>query len=659
MISKDTISRIFETARVEEVIGEFVTLKKRGVNLLGRCPFHNEKTPSFTVSPAKGIYKCFGCGKAGNAVNFIMEHEHYTYPEALKYLAKKYNIEIEEDERTPESVETENEKESLYIISSFAQKYFSDLLLKNEEGKAVGLSYFRERGFSDEVINKFQLGYCLSDWSGFTDEALKNGYKIEFLEKTGLTIVNDSGKQYDRFRGRVMFPIHNLSGRVIGFGGRILKADPKSPKYVNSPESDIYHKSNILYGAYQAKKTIINLDNCYLVEGYTDVISMHQSGIENVVASSGTSLTIEQIRLIGRYSKNVTVLYDSDPAGIKASLRGIDLILEEGLNVKVVLFPEGDDPDSYSKKVSATELKEYIEKKAVDFILFKTNLLLAETQGDPVKKANLIKDIIGTIAKIPDPIIRTTYLKECANLLDTDEKVLITELNKLRRKTKDKQDYNPTVLLEDEKPEVEQPRLVVNTSEPQERDIIRILISYGTKELDILNPDYKKDAELEEDEEKQQEYIRVSVAHYIINEIVKDKEFLRFDNKIYEQIFEEYINGLNNNIIPDENHFLNHADKEIAQLTTDLASSPYELSLGWKDKHKIDVVREERLLSQAAISAINNFKMKKVLARIDEKFSELRTIDSDEDRNLLLESLMEWVNIKKTLSEALGIVVVR
>src|ERR1035437_2106664 len=430
MIDQATIDRITEAAQIQDVVGDFVTLKKRGANLLGRCPFHNEKMPSFTVSPAKGIYKCFGCGKAGNAVNFIMEHEHYTYPEALKYLAKKYNIEIEEDERTPESVETENEKESLYIISSFAQKYFSDLLLKNEEGKAVGLSYFRERGFSDEVINKFQLGYCLSDWSGFTDEALKNGYKIEFLEKTGLTIVNDSGKQYDRFRGRVMFPIHNLSGRVIGFGGRILKADPKSPKYVNSPESDIYHKSNILYGAYQAKKTIINLDNCYLVEGYTDVISMHQSGIENVVASSGTSLTIEQIRLIGRYSKNVTVLYDSDPAGIKASLRGIDLILEEGLNVKVVLFPEGDDPDSYSKKVSATELKEYIEKKAVDFILFKTNLLLAETQGDPVKKANLIKDIIGTIAKIPDPIIRTTYLKECANLLDTDEKVLITELNK-------------------------------------------------------------------------------------------------------------------------------------------------------------------------------------------------------------------------------------
>ncbi|MEI6817690.1 MAG: DNA primase [Bacteroidota bacterium] len=551
MISKDTIAKIFETARIEEVVGEFVTLKKRGVNMLGRCPFHNEKTPSFTVSPAKGIYKCFGCGKAGNSVNFIMEHEHYTYPEALKYLAKKYNIDVEEDAQTSESIEADNAKESLYLISTYAASYFALNLHEQDEGKAIGLTYFRERGFSDATIEKFQLGYSLTEWGAFTEAALAKGYQVEYLEKTGLTIVAENGRQYDRFRGRVMFPIHNLSGRVIGFGGRIIKTDPKSPKYVNSPESDIYHKGNILYGAYQAKKSIIQTDNCYLVEGYTDVISMHQSGVENVVASSGTSLTIEQIRLISRYTKNVTVLYDSDPAGIKASLRGIDLILEEGLNVRVVLFPEGDDPDSYSKKVGAAELKEYINGHSVDFILFKTNLLLGETKGDPIKKAELIKDIISSIAKIPDPIFRSTYLKECSSLLGVDEKVLIAELNKLRRKSKLAEDNEVLQPTEDEIPQVEQPRYNVVSTEPQERDLIRLLIAYGKQELELPNPDYHKPTEDEEVLEKQEEFMKITVAEFLTNELVKGWELLKFENRNYELIMEEFIQNLKKDFIPD------------------------------------------------------------------------------------------------------------
>ncbi len=657
MISKDTINRIFETARIEEVVGEFVSLKKRGVNLLGRCPFHNEKTPSFTVSPAKGIYKCFGCGKAGNSVNFIMEHEHYTYPEALRYLAKKYNIEVDEDFNKTEDIENENAKESLYIISSFAAKYFHENLLNNDEGKAIGLTYFRERGFTDATIQKFQLGYSLTEWGSFTDEALKNGYKIEFLEKTGLTIVNESKKQYDRFRGRVMFPIHNLSGRVIGFGGRIIKTDPKSPKYVNSPQSDIYNKSTILYGAYQAKKAIINLNTCYLVEGYTDVISLHQSGVENVVASSGTSLTIEQIRLIGRYSKNITVLYDADPAGIKASLRGIDLILEEGLNVKVVLFPEGEDPDSYSKKVSATELKEYLTKNAVDFILFKTNLLLEDTKGDPVAKATLIKDIIATIAKIPDPIIRSTYIKECSSLMEVSETVLIAELNKLRRKVKDKEDYDSSIVREDEKPHVPQPQVITHSSEPQEKDIIRLLINYGAMELVLMNPDFQNDDV--DIEIAKEEYLRISVAQFIADEINNNKDFLRFENQLYEIILEEFNTNLSENIIPNEQYFLQHVNPDIAQLTADLVTLPYELSENWKTQHKIDVVTEDMLMMEAVISAINNLKMKKVVALIDEKFKRLNDVHTEEERNTLLEEVMQLINLKTVISEALGIVVVR
>ncbi|NQU86453.1 MAG: DNA primase, partial [Mariniphaga sp.] len=427
MIDHATIGRILDTAEIVDVISDFINLRKRGVNYLGLCPFHNEKTPSFTVSPAKGIFKCFGCGKGGNSVNFIMEHESLTYPNALKWLAKKYNIDVVEKEETEEEKQLKDERESLMIVSSYAQKYFTQYLWEDEEGKAVGLSYFHERGLRDDIIKKFELGYCPDGKSKFTEAAQKEGYKLEFLDKTGLTIVRDDW-QRDRFAGRIIFPIHNLAGRVIAFGGRILKDDPKAAKYVNSPESDIYHKSKVLYGIFQAKRELTRFDKCYLVEGYTDVLAFHQAGIENVAASSGTALTSDQIRLIKRFTANVTIIYDGDEAGIKASLRGIDLVLEEGLNVKVLPLPDGEDPDSFSRKKSASELEEYIKENETDFIRFKTQLLLKTTENDPVAKARLISDVIRSVAVIPDSITRSVYLKECSRLLNVEEAVLYTEV---------------------------------------------------------------------------------------------------------------------------------------------------------------------------------------------------------------------------------------
>ncbi len=431
MIPKETIDLIFETARIDEVVGDFVQLKKRGVNLLGNCPFHDEKTPSFTVSPAKGIYKCFGCGKGGNAVNFVMDHEHYSYPEALKYLANKYNIFIEETVRTPEQEEAANHRESMFIVSNTANDYFQNQLFNSDEGRAVGLSYFKERGYREETLKKFQLGYSPDKSDAFSNHALKEGYKIEFLEKTGLTIPKET-RNYDRFHGRVMFPIHSLSGRVLGFGGRILKSNVKAAKYLNSPESEIYHKSKVLYGMYFAKNSIVKKNRCLLVEGYTDVVSMQQAGIENVVASSGTSLTIDQIKLIKRFTNNITLLFDGDAAGLKAALRGVNLILEEGLNVKVVTFPDGEDPDSYAKKVSSEVLENYIEEEAKDFIEFKCSLLLEDAKEDPIKRAELIKDVSSTIALIPDHVARTVYAQTSSNILGVEEQVVFTSIEQAR-----------------------------------------------------------------------------------------------------------------------------------------------------------------------------------------------------------------------------------
>ena len=432
MIDPQTIERIYESAQITEVVQDFISLKRRGVNYLGLCPFHGEKTPSFTVSPVKGIYKCFGCGKGGNSVNFIMEHETLSYYEALKYLAKKYHIEVVEKQESPEEIAQKNERESLVVISEFAGKYFHDTLNNHSEGKAIGLSYFKERGIREDMIQRFQLGYSLEKRDAFTETAQKNGYKLEYLIKTGLTIERET-HPFDRFAGRVIFPIHSISGQVIGFGGRILKTDKNLAKYLNSPESEIYHKSRVLYGMFQAKKTIVQRDKCFLVEGYTDVISMHQAGIENVVASSGTSLTEDQIRLIKRFTNNLTILYDGDAAGIKAAIRGIDMVLEQGLNVKVLLLPDGEDPDSFSRNQSASEVMKFIEENEVDFVLFKTKLLMKEAKNDPIQRASLISDIVRSIAIIPDAITRSVYVKECGGLLLTEESVLFNEIIKIRR----------------------------------------------------------------------------------------------------------------------------------------------------------------------------------------------------------------------------------
>ncbi|MEO8759572.1 MAG: DNA primase, partial [Bacteroidia bacterium] len=580
MIPRDTVDKIIETARVEEVVGDFITLKKRGANLLGLCPFHGEKSPSFTVSPSKGIYKCFGCGKAGNSVNFIMEHESLSYPEALRYLAAKYSIEIVEKEITPEEQAQITEKESLYIVTSFGRNYFTDNLWNTDEGKSVGLSYFRERGFTDEIIRKFQLGFSFEDRKAFSKAAIAAAYKPEYLVKTGLSILSDKhvantpitiNDIFDRYTGRVIFPIHNGTGKVIGFGGRILNSDKKFAKYINSPQTDIYDKSKVLYGLFFAKKQITQEDNCYLVEGYTDVTSMHQAGIENVVASSGTSLTVDQIRLIHRFTNNITILYDGDVAGIKASFRGIDLILEEGMNVKVLLFPDGDDPDSFSKKVSGDDLRAYIKKNSNDFIKFKTNLLFEEAKHEPVKKAALVKDIIESIAIVPDAIIRNGYITECSHILQVDEQTLVFQVKATRDKKITKKNFQPEA-----QQIAEQQSISENTNQEikdelqksldadlnpfaeQEKNLVRLLINYGTHLLTIEH--------LNEDNENVS--IDVSVAEFILNELQQDD--LSFVDSTYQLFLYEFMLQMQKENIPDADYFVKHRNPQLAQTTIHL-----------------------------------------------------------------------------------------
>jgi len=666
MISKDTIERVFETARIEEVVGDFVTLKKRGTNWLGLCPFHNEKTPSFNVNPARNIYKCFGCGKGGNSVNFIMEHEQSSYPEAIRYIAKKYDIAIEETAPDPKDVIIQDERESLFVLNSFAQRIFLEQVFDSDEGRAIGLSYFKERGFTEETIRKFQLGYALNDWSAFSDLAMKNGYQSEFLIKTGLSIEREAKKSesdtretteekvkpkilFDRFRGRVMFPIHNMSGRVIGFGGRILKKDEKTAKYLNSPESEIYHKSKSLYGIFYAKKSIVQRDNCFLVEGYTDVISLHQAGIENVVSSSGTSLTVDQIRLIGRYSKNITVLFDGDAAGIKASMRGIDLILEEGLNVKVVLFPDGDDPDSYSKKHSYAETLDFITANAKDFVVFKTGLLLNEVQDDPVRKAQLIRDIVETISKIPDPIIRTMYTRQCSVMLDIPEPVLVAELNKMRRQQlkkeipeKDAEALMPATILQHDQ--------AINEfdSEMQERNIIRLLLNFGSHEITFY---------VDEDESNDSldgETYQMTVAKYIIDEIANDD--IAFENKAYDDILKEYGMLLQTKSDLDPQHFLNSENTSFSEIAVELLSHRYVLSEEWEQMHKIFVPVEENLLRDSVEKAVIHLKNKKILRMLEENQRKIQQAHKEgKDFSELLEMHKMLESVKMEISKLLGI----
>lgn len=654
MITKETIDRILETARIEEVVGDFVALKKRGTNLLGLCPFHNEKTPSFNVNPARNIFKCFGCGKGGNAVNFLMEHEHYSYPEALKYLAAKYKIEIEETAPDPQQQQLNDEREGLYVLNSFAQKTFTEQLLETDEGKAIGMTYYKERGFTEETIRKFQLGYSLNEWSAFADHAIKSGYKEEYLLKTGICYKNDRGKWIDRFRGRVMFPIHNLSGRVIGFGGRILKKDDKVAKYVNSPESEIYIKSKSLYGIFFAKKAILQHDNCYLVEGYTDVISLHQSGIENVVASSGTSLTVEQIRLIGRYTKNITVLYDGDPAGIKASLRGIDMILEEGMNVRIVLFPDGDDPDSYSKKHAASEVVDFIEANAKDFVVFKTNLLLKEVSNDPVRKAGLIRDVVETIARIPDPILRSTYVKQCSSLLDIDEPVLVNELNKIRRQQLKKElPANDVEELLPEAIKAPQPLDEPDTEE-QERNIIRLLLNFGSKDLN-----YTAEEEIpDEPGKKITVNYSYNVARFIVEEIAHDQ--IKFDHPVYDRILNLYASRPEDSPYLEPGFFLNSEDASLRDLAVELLSPRYSLSENWQEMHRIDVPLEEEDMYRTVERSVLYLKKKKVLRMLEESRQKLKEAHEDgSDLLPLMEFHLRLEKIKAEISKNLGIDVLR
>ena len=668
MIPKETIDKIFDTSRIDEVIGDFVTLKKRGVNMLGLCPFHNEKTPSFTVSPAKGIYKCFGCGKGGNSVNFIMDHEQLTYPEALKYLAKKYNIEIEEEEQTPEQIIQQGERESLFVVCSFAQKHFTNNLHNTDEGKSVGLSYFKERGFRNDIIEKFQLGYSPDKWREFTDAAIAAGYKTEYLVKAGLTIQSEnktqdiSGEQlntqhsalstkfFDRFSGRIIFPVHNFTGRVIAFGGRTLKTDKKVAKYINSPETDIYHKSNVLYGMFFAKKSIIAEDNCYLVEGYTDVISMHQAGIENVVASSGTSLTVEQIRQVRRYTQNITILYDGDNAGIKASFRGIDLILEEGMNVKVLLFPGGEDPDSFSKKVSHEELKHFIKENSNDFITFKTNLLYSEAKNDPIKKATLIKEIVESVSVIPEPIVRSVYIKECSRIMQIEEQTLLNELNKIRRKKFDdkrKKGVEEENISAEMETLLEAPQqLSIHDCEYQERDIIRLLLNYGRKLISIEGKD---------DDEKPVE-VNISVTEFIIQELKGDT--ILFENPIYQSIFNELDSDIEKAIVLPENHFTNHSDKNISATAIDLISFPHSLSENW-EKHGILVQTEDMILKKSILNAVYSLKVKKLTKMIDESQRQLKEAATEEDSVILLQQQRQLNEAKKMFANLLGRVMLK
>ena len=588
MISKATIDTVFETARVEEVIGDFVNLKRAGSNFKGLSPFSEERSPSFMVSPAKGIWKDFSSGKGGNSVAFLMEHEQFTYPEAIRYLAKKYNIEIEETEQSDEEKANTDIRESMYLVSEFAKTYFHNTLLNSEEGKAIGYSYFKERGFTNETIKKFGLGYSPEAWDAFTKEALGKGYKLEFLESTGLTIPKED-RPFDRFKGRVMFPIQSMSGRVLGFGGRILTSDKKAAKYLNSPESDIYHKSKVLYGIYHAKQSIAKLDNCYLVEGYTDVIQFNQAGIENVVSSSGTALSSDQIRLINRLTKNITMLFDGDAAGLRASIRGIDLILEEGMNVKVCTFPDGEDPDSFAKKTPYEELVKYLDENAKDFIQFKASLLMNEAKNDPIKKADLIRDMVVSISKIPDRIQREIYVQECSRIMDISEQVLqstlaqleqkeVVEVGKKQKQAQDSGQKAFEVVKNDNPIGTEKVDILYRL----ERKIIEILLLYGNKNEEFEDTFLKtnEDGEIATFTEKK-EY---KVYQRIYLSLQEDE--VELANPLFREIFNDLINFYNQQDSFSLEQYLMRLEPNFAQEVTDILMEDERLALhNWEGQN--------------------------------------------------------------------------
>jgi DNA primase len=657
LIPPETISQVIDTADIVEVIGEFVKLKRSGASYKGLSPFNNEKTPSFYVHPGKGIFKDFSSGKGGNVVSFLMEIEHFTYPEAIKWLAKRYNIEIEEKERTPDEVLAQNEKESLFIVNVFAEKYFAENMHETDEGKSIGLSYFKERAFSTDIIKHFKLGYSPEQSQAFYQAAKKNGFTDEILEKAGL-VKSKSPHYYDAYKGRVIFPIHNLTGRPIAFAGRTLLSDKKVPKYINSPETPIYHKSDVLYGLFFAKNDIIKEDNCFLVEGYTDVISLYQAGIKNTVASSGTSLTQGQIRLIKRYTQNISILYDGDLAGIKASFRGIDLILEEGLNVKVLLFPNGEDPDSFAKNNSSDEVKEYIAKNLKDFISFKIDFYKEEINNDPLQKSKVVREVLQSLSLIPDAITRSVYAQECSRKLDMEERVLFNELNKLRNKIlidKAKSEEKAPIEIDlnslppspNEIQEAEEITNLVYEFEEHEKEIIRLLLHYKDNEIIFYEND---------DNGKKEEHT-VNVAHYIVHELQNDT--IEFENPVYKKVIEVFTKAIEAEEQVDKNYFIHHEDMDVRSIAAEILTDKYSLSENWKKSNIIILLEEERL-KESVINALLHYKLKIVRKLINEIPIEIHKAEQNkEDITPILYKKISLDDLKKRISNELGNVVLK
>jgi len=654
VISKNTIDKVYDQMRVEEVIGDFVQLKRAGSNYKGLSPFSNERTPSFMVSPVKQIWKDFSSGKGGNAIAFLMEHEHFTYPEAIRYLAKKYHIDIEETQQSSEEKAQADERESLYIVSQYAQQYFQDTLFNTEAGKAIGMTYFKERGFTEETIQKFRLGFSPDEWTAFTDTALAKGYQLEFLEKTGLTIVNGDRK-FDRFKGRVMFPIHSMSGRVLGFGGRILTNDKKQAKYLNSPESEIYHKSKVLYGIFFAKQAIAKADNCYLVEGYTDVIQMHQKGIENVVASSGTALTQDQIRLIHRLTPNITVLYDGDAAGLRASIRGVDLILEQGMNVKVCTFPDGDDPDSFARKTAYEDLVLYLENNATDFIRFKASLLMQEAQNDPIKKAETIRDMVESISKIPDLIKREVYVRECATIMDISEQVLFSTLAQILKKdfyegqkVERKQKAAMQVVQTPEKAQ----KRTINRLEILEYDLIKNLLLYGNRECIFTDTILVE----EEDGTLKEQQIQQTLKVYekIFLELQEDE--IELANPDFKQIYELLMGKLSENPNYDVNRIANELPIELSEKVSGMLLDDENNQLhNWSKRDIVPKAKDAHLETIVGDIILNIRSL--LVHHLIQSLTQQMAQANEEEKKELLENIMNYIQLQKLLAKRLNIVV--
>jgi DNA primase len=655
LITKSTIDKVYETARVEEVIGDFVQLKRAGSNLKGLSPFSDERSPSFMVSPVKQIWKDFSSGKGGNVVAFLMEHEHFTYPEAIRFLAKRYNIEIEETEDSVEDKAIANQKESLYLVSEYAKKYFEHVLWETESGKSIGLTYFKERGFTNDTIQKFGLGYCLDQWDAFTQEALSKGYLMEFLEGTGLTIVNET-KTFDRFKGRVMFPIQSMSGRILGFGGRILTNDKKAAKYLNSPESDIYHKSKVLYGIFHAKQAIAKLDNCYLVEGYTDVIQFNQAGIENVVASSGTALTPDQIRLVSRLTKNMTVLFDGDAAGLRASLRGIDLILEEGMNVRVCAFPDGEDPDSFAKKMSFEDLQNYLVEHAQDFIQFKASLLMGEAKQDPIKKADLIRDMVVSISKIPDRIKREVYVQECSRIMDISEQVLFNTLAQLQQKDiaeankKNKQEQKSFEVVKSQE-EVKQ--VSIDILSLLEQSILEILLLYGEREVEFENVFIKFDEHGKEVEYSEKQ---VQKIHSKIFLSLQEDE-VEFANPVFKDIYQGLIQKFQESESLDKQKLMQELPPEQNAVISELMMRDEQYQLhGWMEKKQVFVKEKTdgeiltRLVNET-LTAFREFLIARVCVEL---MNQIKETPPEEEYAELLSMVSEYNKLKVSMTRRIG-----